>query len=167
MKKENPKVSIVIPVYKPDEKIFSRVKGMIKNQTIASEIVEMWNNPEAVSMNKGIVAATGEIIVILAQDCVPHGKNWLEELIKPLENPEVVVSTSYLNLPEEFWKKRYKFLTRILTINEIKFAKPVMDARACAYRKKDLIKVGMFNEDPKCIAIDADIFMKLRKIGRY
>lgn len=161
-----PKVSIVIPVYKPDEKIFARVKEMIKNQTIKSEIVEMWNNPEAVSMNKGILASKGEIVVMLAQDCVPHGKKWLEELIKPLENPKVVVSVSYLNLPEKFWRERYQFLTRILTINEIKFAKPVMDARACAYRKKDLIKVGMFNEDPKCIAIDAEIFMKLRKLGK-
>jgi len=166
LKKEIPKVSIVIPVYKPDEKIFAKVKDMIKNQTVKSEIVEMWNNPEAVSMNKGIVAAKSDIVVILAQDCVPRGKKWLENLIKPLENPKIVVSTSYLNLPEEFWKKKYKFLTRMLTINEIKFAKPIMDARACAFRKKDLIKVGLFNEDPKCIAIDADIFIKLKKLGK-
>ena len=163
---EKPKVSIVIPVYKPDEKIFAKVKEMIKKQTIKSEVIEMWNNPEAVSMNKGIMVAKGDIVVMLAQDCVPNQKDWLEKLIKPLENKIIVVTVSDLNLPEEFWKK-YPLLTRILTITDLGIRRPEMDARACAFRKKDLIDVGMFNEDPRVIAIDGDIGKRLIKVGKF
>jgi hypothetical protein len=41
-----------------------------------------------------------------------------------------------------------------------------MDARACAYRKKDLVKIGMFNENPKTIAIDGDLKKRLLQIGK-
>tara|TARA_Y100000310_G_scaffold341858_2_gene442511 strand:- start:9519 stop:10355 length:837 start_codon:yes stop_codon:yes gene_type:complete len=160
------RVSIVIPVYKPNEKIFEKVKAMIKKQTVKSEIIEMWNNPEAVSLNKGIKKAKGEIVVTLAQDCVPHGNRWLEKLIKPLEDEKVSVSVSDLNLPKEFWKNEYSFLTRMLSISELGVRRPMMDARACAYRKKDLIELGLFNEDPKTVAIDADLYMKLIKKGK-
>jgi len=163
--KSKPKVSTIIPIYKPDEKVFKKVKEMIKRQTIKSEIIEIWNNPEAVSLNKGIKKARGEIIVTLAQDCVPHRTDWLKKLIKPLEKKKVVVSVSALYVTGEYWKK-YPFLTRILTLNERIVRQPVMDARACAYRKKDLVKVGMFNEDPRTIAIDGDLRKKLEKIGR-
>ena len=160
-----PNVSIVIPVYKPDENIFSQVKEMIKKQTVDSEIVEVWNNPEAVSMNKGIKKAKGDIVITLAQDCVPPNKYWLEKLIEPLKNYGVVVSVSDLYVPEDYWRK-YPLLTRVLTINEIVIRRPGMDARACAYRKKDLIEVGMFNEDPKTIAIDRELEVKLGKLGK-
>ena len=68
---DNPKVSVVIPVYKPKMAVFNRLKEMLGKQTIPVEIIEKWNNPEAVSMNLGIKEAEGEIIVILAQDCIP------------------------------------------------------------------------------------------------
>jgi len=158
------KVSIIIPVYKPDLSVFKKVKAMIKKQTIESEIIEMWNNPEAVSMNKGIKKANGRIVVTLAQDCVPHDKYWLEKLVKPLENKNVIGSVSDLYVPKEYWKN-YPFLTKILTINERTIRRPTMDARACAFRKKDIIMIGMFNENPKTIAIDGDLKERLEKKG--
>tara|TARA_Y100000310_G_C20618582_1_gene781996 strand:+ start:32 stop:877 length:846 start_codon:yes stop_codon:yes gene_type:complete len=166
IKENKPKVSVVIPVYKPNEKIFSKVKEMIKNQTIKIELIEVWNNPEAVSMNKGIKKAKGDIVITLAQDCVPQNKYWIEKLIKPLENKNIAISVSDLNLPEEFWDKEYSFLTKILSINELGVRRPPMDARACAYRKKELVELGMFNEDPKTIAIDSDLYVKFKKIGK-
>ena len=123
-----PKVSIVIPVYKPDRDVFSKVKEMIKKQTIKSEIVEVWNNPEAVSMNKGIKKAKGDIVITLAQDCVPHDEHWLEKLIEPLKNKDVAVSVSDLYVPESYWKD-YPFLTRVLTINERVVRRRVVLAR--------------------------------------
>ena len=104
---QKPRVSVVIPVYKPNPEIFKRVKEMLIKQTIKPEILEIWNNPEAVSMNKGIKKAKGEIVITLAQDCLPHGKDWLEKLISPLEDKNIVVSVSDLNLPEDFWRKEY------------------------------------------------------------
>ncbi len=163
MKKQ--KVSIVIPVYQPEKEVFEKVKEILRKQTIKAEIVENWNMPEAKSMNTGIKRAKGEIIIILAQDCIPEDKYWIEKLIKPLEDKKVIATVSDLYLPEEYWKK-YPFLTRVLTVNDIGIKHPIMDARACAYRKKDLIRVGMFSEDPNVIAIDGDLYKKIKDKGK-
>lgn len=162
---KTPKVSIVIPVYKPDKDVFKKLKDALKKQTIKTEVIENWNMPEAKSMNTGIKKAKGEIVVTLAQDCVPTNNYWLEKLIKPLENKEIIATVSDLHLPKKYWKK-YPFLTRILTLNERNIQHPGMDARACAYRKKDLIKAGMFNEDPNTIAIEKNLCVNLKKMGK-
>lgn len=160
-----PKVSVVIPVYKPEKEVFNKVRDMLKKQTIKAEVIENWNMPEMVSMNTGVKKSKAEIVVILSQDCVPENKFWLERLIKPLEKKEIIATVSNLYLTEDYWKK-YPFLTRILTLSERRMQYPDMDIRACAFRKKDLIKIGMFNEDPKVFAADADTYDKLRKIGK-
>ncbi len=163
---KNPKISIVIPVYKPEEETFHRLKEMLKRQTIKAEVIENWNMPEAKSMNEGIKKAKGEIVVTLSMDCVPEDEFWLERLIKPLEDKNIVVSVSDLYLPEDYWK-RYSFLIRLFTIRDKGLRRPRMDARGCAYRKKDLIDMGLFNEDPKVIGIDTDIGSKLEKNGKF
>ncbi len=159
----DPKVSVVIPVYKPSKRVFSKLKEILKNQTIPVEIIEKWNNPEAVSMNLGIKEARGKIIVILAQDCIPQNKKFIENIIKPLENPEVVAVVSDLLLPYEYWKKR-PFLVRMFTINDLKLRKPSMNLSSCAYRKKDLEKINYVNEDVS--AIDLDFYLKIQKLGK-
>ncbi len=159
------KISVVIPVYKPEEEVFEKVKEMLKKQTIQAEIIENWNMPEAKSMNTGIRKAKGEIIIIMSQDCVPENEYWLEKLVKPLEDESVVAVVSDIYLPHNYWKK-YPLLTKILTLNERKKQFPRMDMRGCAYRKKDLLKVGLINEDPKIIGIDMDLYSKLTKLGR-
>ena len=160
---QNQKVSVVIPVYKPEKKVFNRLKGILSKQTIPVEIIEKWNNPEAVSMNLGIKEAKGDVIIILAQDCVPASRYFVERLIKPLENKKVVAVVSDLLLPYQYWKKR-PFLSRIFTINDLKLRKPDMNLSSCAYRKKDLEKIGYINE--KVSAIDTDFGLKIMKMGK-
>lgn len=160
-----PNISIVIPVYKPEKMVLNKVREMIKKQTVKAEIIENWNMPEAKSTNNGIKKAKGEIIVTLSQDCVPENEFWLEKLIRPLKKKEIVATVSDLYLPEWYWKK-YPFLIRILTINERVIRFPTMDARACAYRKNDLEEIGLFSEDPRTIAIEQDVYRKLKKRGR-
>jgi GT2 family glycosyltransferase len=97
---------------------------------------------------------------------MPSDKRWLEQLIKPLiEDRNVVAVVSDLYLPEWYWKK-YPFLVKILTISDRRIRKPDMDSRACAYRKKDLEKAGLFNEDPKVIGIEIDLHNNLKKMGK-
>jgi len=156
------KVSVVIPVYKPEMGILKNLREVLKRQTIPVEIVEKWDNPEAVSMNLGIKEAKGEIIVILAQDCVPADKYYIEKIIKPLENKKVSAVVSYLLLEEEYWKKR-SFFIKMFSISDLKIKKPRMNLSSCAYRKKDLEKIGMINE--KVSAIDLDFVFKIKEIG--
>lgn len=157
------KVSVVIPVYKPEEKVFEKLKEILKKQTISVEIIEKWNAPEATSMNLGIKEAKGDIIVILAQDCVPASKDYIEKLIKPLEDKNIVAVVSDLLLPEMYWKKR-PFLVRMFTINDLKLRKPIMNLSSCAYRKKDLEKINYINENVS--AIDLDFYFKIKRLGK-
>ena len=55
----------------------------------------------------------------------------------------------------------------MFSINDLKIREPKMDMRACAYRKKDLLSVGLITEDPKVIGIDADMYYKLIKLGKF
>jgi len=162
---KKPKVSIVIPVYKPEKEVFDKLKEMLKKQTIKAEVIENWNMPEAKSMNTGIKKAKGEIIITLAQDCIPEDEFWLEKLIKPLEDENVVATVSNLRLPEKYWKT-YSFFIRMFTLPDRRIRKPMMDARACAYRKEDIEKAGLFDEDPKVIGIEVDLSENLKKIGK-
>src|SRR3989338_3817575 len=97
-----PKVSIVIPVYKPDERVFNLLKEKLKKQTIPVEIIEKW--------------------------------------------------------------KKRPFLSRMFTINDLKLRKPDMNLSSCAYRKRDLEKIGYINENIS--AIDVDFNIKIRKLGK-
>lgn len=44
------------------------------------------------SLNLGCEAARGEILVFISGHCVPKGAQWLEELVKPFEDPQVAVT---------------------------------------------------------------------------
>ncbi len=159
------KISVVIPVYKPEKKILDMIKENLGKQSVKPfEIIENWNMPEAKSMNTGIKKAKGNIIVTLDQDCLPEDEFWLEKLVKPLEEKRVVAVVSDLYLPTWYWNT-YPFFTRILTLNERVIKYPTMDARGCAYRKRDLIKAGLFNEDPKVIAVESNLYHNLKKMG--
>ncbi|MCL5018848.1 MAG: glycosyltransferase family 2 protein [Candidatus Pacearchaeota archaeon] len=162
---EKPKVSIIIPLRKPNPEVFSQLKDMLKKQTVKAEVIEVWNMPEAKADNTGIRKAKGEIIVLLSADCIPENEFWLEKLILPLKDEKVIATVSDLVLPEYFWK-RNKFLVRLVTINERSTQHPAMDMRACAYRKKDLMDVGLISEDPKVIGIEVDLNIKLKEKGK-
>src|SRR3989338_2007854 len=124
----HPRVSVVIPVYKPDVEVLNYLKNMLKKQTVPVEIIEKWNNPEAVSMNLGIKEAKGELIIILAQDCIPSDERYIEKMIRPLKNEDVVAVVSDLLLPKRFWEKR-PFLIKMFTISDLKLRKPVMNLK--------------------------------------
>jgi len=160
------KISVIMPIYKPDEKVLEKVKEMLKKQTIKPfEIIENWDMPEIISINTGIKKAKGDFIVILEQDCVPENEFWLERLIAPLKDKSIVATVSDLDLSEEYWSK-YPFLTKILTINELKETRSLMDIRACGYRKETLKKINYINEDPKLISVDVDHRLSLEKLGK-
>ena len=165
----NPKISIVMAIFEPDMKVLEKVRAMLKKQTIMKEgwagnveIIENWNMPEIESMNTGIMKAKGEIIVVLCQDCLPINEMWLETLIKPMENPDVFASTSRMYPLKEHWDK-YTPLTRAITINDLKIRPGYLDMRATAFRKKDLIDIGLFSEDQTVISVDAVLAQTISK----
>ena len=163
------KIPIVIPVYKPDQKVYVRVREMLKKQTMKNEVLEITGFTEAGGMNHGIKKAKGDIVITMNQDCIPEDEHWLERLLKPLEDKNVVASVSdTIVMPYKLWKKADP-ISRALSIKEQKPVRSALDARGCAYRKSVIIKAGLFNENPNFGAlggIDDDIYMKMKARGK-
>lgn len=119
----------------------------------------------ASSMNAGIKEVKDEVAVVLQQDCIPSDEKWLENLIEPFENNEVVATVSKVHFPKELWKPLNNFAKAIM-LQEKGTITPLLDEKGCAYRLSTLKKVGFFNEkDFRTAGEDFDLYIKLKKEG--
>jgi len=105
------------------------------------------NSGPAVARNTGAKNAKGEIIVFTDSDCIPE-KNWLDEMIKPFENSEVVgvqgaYKTKQKNLTAKFVQieieDRYDLMKKKEFIDFI-------GSYSAAYKKKVFLEFNGFNE---------------------
>ena len=162
-------VSIIIPIHKPNKYLLNKILDKIKSQKFKGKIevikVEMGLGLAA-SLNYGIKKAKYPIIVSLHQDCMPSSLDWLENLTKPLKSKEVVAATSKVEMPKELWG-RFDAISKILSVKEQKVITPLLDEKGCAYKKSDLLKVGLFDEKNfKTAGEDFDIYIKISKLGK-
>lgn len=129
----------------------NRIINSLKFQTFKNiEIILSEKGGLAKSLNLGISEAKNPIIVSLHQDCVPSTPFWLEELIKPFSNLNVVATCSQIE--DVYAKKRYT---------------PLLDGKGCAYRKSALKEVGSFDEKTFLNSgEDMDMYLKLKQIGK-
>lgn len=162
-------VSVIIPIYNPDEKIMQKIDNVIKGQDYKGRIKVIKVNKRlglSTQLNLGIKKAKTEIVVSLHQDCVPASKDWLRKLIAPFKDKEVVASVSKVELPYEFWKK-FDLLAKMMSAKEQKILTPLLDEKGCAYRKSVIKKVGFFDtKNFKTAGEDFDMWVKLKKNGK-
>ncbi|MBX9607210.1 MAG: glycosyltransferase [Gammaproteobacteria bacterium] len=161
--------SIVIPAYNAADHITACIEALTKQSIPSSrfeiivvddgstdntrEVLEALpvstilqaNQGPAGARNTGAAAATGEFILFIDSDCVAS-PDWLEQMLKPFENPEVVgVSGAYRTRQRELvarfaqleFEERYRMLAR----------KPFIDmiaSHAAAYRRRTFIESGGF-----------------------
>lgn len=121
MESWQPKVDVIIPTYKPDDK-FDRLLAMLSRQTkLPNKILVIDTIPEASGQsdvgrrcegnslveltsipqrefnhggtrNMGVKMSGADIVVMMTQDAVPADEYLLEELVKPFEKQKVAVS---------------------------------------------------------------------------
>lgn len=161
--------SIIIPAYKPDREILKQVIGAVKNQKFKGKYeLILVDRGEGFSkqMNYGINKSKYEIVVILPQDCVPLGEVWLQNLINPLNEPEVVASVSRVQFPEKLWGQLDIF-AKALMIKERGVIVSGLDGKGSAYRKRSLRQIGLFDETTyRTAGEDFDTYIKMKAIGR-
>lgn len=125
------------------------------------------NSGPAKARNLGAKKAKGEIIVFIDSDCVPE-KNWLEEMVKPFENPEVVgVQGAY--------KTKQKSVTAKFVQIEIEDRYDLMKKKdfidfigsySAGYRKKTFLEFKGFNESfPIASGEDPELSYRMEKKG--
>jgi hypothetical protein len=121
----------------------------------------------AQSYNAGITTCSGEIVVILHSDVSLIGTDALSKLVEPLlSDKSVVASYHYVDHPYDLWKQ-YNFWQKCLFARIIGVREYGLDGKFDAFRKTDLLAVGMFDGITFARAgEDGDIFRKLNSRGR-
>lgn len=190
------KISIIIPVYNAQSTVLSTLKSLATQQKLIYEIIivndgstdkslsiietyfkkhfieiqkKIINHPKSVglssSYNDGILKSTGDLIITLHSDIIIK-KNALSLLITPFNKKEVVASYHQVIHPLKIWKK-YNFWQKTFFDRQLKHLQSGMDGKFDCYRRKELIKIGLFdNKNFFRAGEDGDIFLKLKKIGQ-
>lgn len=162
-------VSIIVPVYNPDKKtlkeLIKRVKSQIYEGKVEFSMIDERKGFSA-QMNIGIRKSKYEIIVILHQDCIPADDYWLESLIAPFKNKNVVATVSNVELPKKIWDN-FNYIVKGLMIKERGIITSALDSKGGAYRKKTMMSIGLFDEDNfRTAGEDYDTYIKIKDLGK-
>jgi glycosyltransferase involved in cell wall biosynthesis len=162
-------ISVIVPVFNGGNKIEQCIKALKRQNTeMAFEIIivddgstdgclrgvnghnirilRQTNHGPATARNLGVEKSRGEIILFTDADCEP-ARNWIEEMVRPLENPQISgVKGSYLtrqkNIVPRFVQLEYEAkYDRMKRDRYIDF----IDTYSAAFIKKDFLNVGRFD----------------------
>ncbi len=162
------KIEIEVVNKKIDEECLRLINSFKKrSRKMRINVFEVNENLSfASSMNAGIKKAKNDIVIVLQQDCIPLGENWLQNLVKPFEDKEIVATVSKVQFPDELWEKLDNFGKAIM-LQEKGTIRPLLDEKGCAYRLTNLSNVGFFNDkDFRTAGEDFDLYIKLKKEGK-
>src|SRR3989304_5607183 len=185
------KISVIIPTFNSAKELTKCLESF-KTQTLSNENFEVMvvddgsndgtkdaaaktlernsyqqNRGPAAARNNGANQAQGEIILFTDADCEPQ-PNWIEEMIKPLDNPQVVgVKGVYKTRQKELvarlvqieYEHKYERMKKFKYIDFI-------DTYSAGYRKDIFLKYNGFDERyPKASVEDQEFSFRLSHDG--
>ena len=185
------KISVIIPTFNSAKELTKCLESF-KTQSISNENFEVivvddgsndgtkdaaakypvkyiyqQNRGPAAARNNGANQAQGEIILFTDADCEPQ-PNWIEEMIKPLDNPQVVgVKGVYKTRQKELvarlvqieYEHKYERMKKFKYIDFI-------DTYSAGYRKDIFLKYNGFDERyPKASVEDQEFSFRLSHDG--
>lgn len=159
-------VSIIVPAFNEEEYIEKTLKSILSQNIIlecpdyfecivvdnestdrTAEIAKQYcqvifaPRGKLNARHKGILEASGDIIVACDADCY-YPPNWLNLLLRPFHDQEVIAVHGNLLYPGNFLDK----LFRVWTINLLPFAySKIMSGANAAFKKDIYFKVGGFD----------------------
>lgn len=150
-----------------DEEIEIINKFSKENRKIKTNVLKVDSSLNfASSMNVGLNKSKYDKLVVIQQDCIPSSDVWLKNLTEPLDEKEIVATTSKVIYPDELWDSMSIF-TKSIMLNEKGTITPGLDEKACGYKKDVFKKLGFFNEKEfKTAGEDYDLLIKLKKEGK-
>lgn len=186
-----PDVSIVIPTYNGALHILKCLEAIDQQNTSRSfevivvndgssdntieivdsksevRLISQDNAGPAAARNRGVLESSAEIIVFTDDDCVPT-PNWLEEMLVPFADPNVVgVKGAYLtsqdNVIARFvqieYEEKYNQLSQYDSIN-------LVDTYSAAFRRKVFIDSGGYDDSfPTASVEDRDFSYRLSNLN--
>jgi glycosyltransferase involved in cell wall biosynthesis len=190
---ENPKVSIIIPVFNGEETLV-RCLDSVSNQTYKNyEVIVVDNNStdktkdiihefrdknnkikyffepkrgRGAARYKGEINSNGDIILMTDSDCIVP-KNWIEEMMEPIiKNNQTAVQGPKKAVTLNYWTKRIQEEKERLIMEKTKDGKiDLLDTANFAIKKSVLQDVGYTN--PNIFSgNDTELMVRL-KIKKY
>ena len=185
-------ISVIIPAYNAEETI-GRCLQALENQSIDKslyevivvddgsedntadiargfncKVVSQKQGGPAKARNSGVYQSTGDIILFTDSDCEPD-KNWIEEMVKPFDNPEIIGVKGIYKTKQEStvarfiqiqFEERYKKLSKQDNIDFV-------DTYSAGFRKKTFLNVGGFDPNfPVASNEDVDLSYKMALTGK-
>ena len=133
----------------------------------SAKYVYQANQGPAVARNHGVTEAQGEIVLFTDADCMPQA-NWIEEMIKPLDDSQVVgVKGAYKTDQKELMARlvQIEYEDKYERMKKFKYI-DFIDTYSAAYRKDVYIKYGGFDERyPKASVEDQEFSFRLFRDG--
>lgn len=180
-------ISIIVPVYNRGYKIVYTVDGLFeqkidkKYEIIVADdgstddtlkhleyykvkVIKLLHEGPAHTRNWGVKYAKGNIVVFTDADCYPE-KNWLEEMVKPFNNPEIAgvlgaYKTKQTSLISRFVQQEIE--ERYESMKKVKYI-DFMGSYSTAYRKQ---YVNFDESYPHADGEDTALSFKLAKEGK-
>lgn len=189
-KQSFPSASIIIPAYNAENHLQACLDALLQQTIHPEEIIVVddgstdgtrtiaesfslvtyltqKNQGPAKARNAGAKKASGDIILFIDSDCVPE-KNWLEEMLKPFEDENVVgvqgaYKTKQKSLTARFdqldIEYRYERMKKKETIDWI-------GTYSAAYKRKVFLDARGFDETfPKASGEDSELSYRLAERG--
>ena len=131
------------------------------------ELIRLEGKGPAAARNAGAKAASGEFLVFTDSDCEP-ADNWLYEMIKPFEDPEVIgvkgtYRTRQRELAARFMQQEYAYkYKRMAQLESIDF----IDTYSAAYRRRVFMEnEGFQTAFPQASVEDQELSFRLARKG--
>lgn len=131
------------------------------------ELIAQPHEGPAAARNRGVVASRGAIVLFTDADCVPEG-NWIEEMLQPFEDPEIVgvkgvYRTRQRGIVPRFvqleYEERYELMARQRWIDFI-------DTYSAGYRREVFLAEGGFDTQyPNASVEDQELSFRLAERG--
>ncbi|MBI2470712.1 MAG: glycosyltransferase [Planctomycetes bacterium] len=125
------------------------------------------NHGPATARNVGVNEAQGEIILFTDSDCVPSN-NWIEEMVKPFEDKEVVAVKGAYKTKQKSMMSRFAQLEFEERFEMLKKAKSIdmVDTYSAGYRKDIFLQMGGFDPYfPVANNEDTELSYRMSKLG--
>ncbi len=188
MEVEKVKVSIIVPAYNEEENIEATLKSLLSQTYKNYEIIVVDNNSKdrtkeiaqkyvrmvtetkqgyIYAVIRGVEETDGEIITICDADSI-YPKNWLEKMVKPFEDPEVVAT--YGTTIFKDGNIIVKALSYIIFTGFLLAIQPFGLHSTPGFnfvmRRDAYLKVGGYRPDWKWAVPDLELGKRLSKVGK-
>ena len=184
-------ISVIIPAYNAEKTVVQCIQSLL-HQTIPSDKYEIIlvndgstdrteevtkslgvkyfyqsNQGPATARNKGVALAHGDIILFTDSDCITE-RNWIEEMIKPFNDPDVVgVKGRYKTRQKEIISRfaQLEFEERYCLLEKHKYI-DFVDTYSAGFRKEVFLAVRGFDPSfPHANNEDVDLSYRLAQKG--